>query len=369
MFIVLFISVLALAYVNGANDNFKGVATLYGSGITTYKKAILWATLTTLLGSIVSFVLATALVKSFSGFGLLPDIYLSLPQFSVSVAAGAAFTVMFATRTAMPVSTTHAIVGALLGVGLLSVGGDLNLHKLSNVFFLPLLISPVLAAGITIILHYLFSKTKKTLRINGDSCACFVKPQNTFVFANKTLTSGSSYIMTTGSVEQCRQNNTGPLVGVSINKSLNTLHFLSAGALSFARGLNDTPKFLGLLLLMNAGNLNYLAPLIILAIALGGLFSSKRVGLKISKGIVSMSNNQGLTSNLVTAILVTTASINGLPVSTTHVSVGSLFGIGVLGKTADYKVIFGILLSWLLTLPVAALSGGLIFTILTNYIK
>lgn len=63
--ILLFLAACFLAYSNGANDNFKGVATLFGSGTLNYKKAITWATVTTLLGSIAAIFLASTLVKIF----------------------------------------------------------------------------------------------------------------------------------------------------------------------------------------------------------------------------------------------------------------------------------------------------------------
>ena len=62
-----------LAYSNGANDNFKGVASLFGSGTTGYRRAIWWATATTFAGSIASMVLAQSLLTKFSGKGLVPD--------------------------------------------------------------------------------------------------------------------------------------------------------------------------------------------------------------------------------------------------------------------------------------------------------
>ena len=77
-----------------------------------------------------------------------------------------------------------------------------------------------------------------------------------------------------------------------------------------------------------------------------------------------MNSGQGFTANMITGLLVTTASIHGLPVSTTHVSVGSLFGIGTVTKKADYKVIGKIILSWVLTLPIAAFMSALIFKFL-----
>ncbi len=59
---IILLAVIALAYANGANDNFKGVATLFGSGTTAYRGALLWATITTLLGSLTAIFLAGQLI-------------------------------------------------------------------------------------------------------------------------------------------------------------------------------------------------------------------------------------------------------------------------------------------------------------------
>ena len=72
---LLILAVFWLAYSNGANDNFKGVATLYGSGTLTFQSALSWATVATLAGSVLSIALAGSLLKSFSGKGLvLPEV-------------------------------------------------------------------------------------------------------------------------------------------------------------------------------------------------------------------------------------------------------------------------------------------------------
>src|ERR1700749_4003912 len=105
--IVLFIATLFLAYSNGANDNFKGVATLFGSGTTNYKAAITWATVTTFAGSITSLFLAETLLKNFSGRGVVPNELAASPQFVLAVGLGAGLTVMLATLIGFPISTTH----------------------------------------------------------------------------------------------------------------------------------------------------------------------------------------------------------------------------------------------------------------------
>src|SRR3989338_5816842 len=104
----LVLAVAFLAYANGANDNFKGVATLFGSRTTDYRTALWWATLTTFAGSCVALTLSGGLVKAFSGKGLVPDLLTHDPQFILAVGMGAALTVMLATITGFPISTTHA---------------------------------------------------------------------------------------------------------------------------------------------------------------------------------------------------------------------------------------------------------------------
>lgn len=86
---------------------------------------------------------------------------------------------------------------------------------------------------------------------------------------------------------------------------------------------------------------------------LGGALFVRRIAVVMSQKITKMNSNEGLTGNLVTAFLVIVASKFGLAVSTTHVSVGALFGIGAENGKADKRKVVEIILSWVLTLPIA----------------
>src|SRR5262249_26779710 len=97
------------------------------------------------------------------------------------------------------------------------------------------------------------------------------------------------------------------------------------------------------------------------AMAVGGLLNARRVAETMSRKITSMNAGQGFTANLVTACLVGAASRFSLPVSTTHVSVGALFGIGMVNRTAHVRMILSILLAWVTTLPIGALFAAGIF--------
>src|SRR5919199_2465382 len=103
--VLLFLATCFLAYSNGANDNFKGVASLFGSRTCSYRTAISWATVTTFAGSIASIFLAQALLKKFSGKGIVPDQFAGSEYFVLAVAIGAGVTLIIATFTGFPIST------------------------------------------------------------------------------------------------------------------------------------------------------------------------------------------------------------------------------------------------------------------------
>jgi PiT family inorganic phosphate transporter len=102
--------------------------------------------------------------------------------------------------------------------------------------------------------------------------------------------------------------------------------------------------------------------------AVGGLLGARKVAHTMSKRISPLNHGQGFTANLVTAFLVIVASRFGMPVSTTHVSCGSLFGIGLSTGEGNRGVMAQILLSWILTLPCAALAAGITAWLLGNLI-
>jgi PiT family inorganic phosphate transporter len=163
----------------------------------------------------------------------------------------------------------------------------------------------------------------------------------------------------------CAQPQLRTILGINGQKVLDAGHFLSAGAVSFARGLNDTPKIVALGLVASTVDLGWFVVSVAAVMALGGLFNAGAVAQTVSKKITGMEPVQGLWANLVTSFLVIFASKWGMPVSTTHVSCGALFGIGVANGQARWNVIRTILMAWLLTLPIAALSAGLIYAVLS----
>ncbi len=353
---------LLLAFANGANDNFKGVATLYGSATTSYRTALTWATVCTALGSVAAIVLAQKLLVAFSGKGLVAAEIASAPAFAASVALAAGVTVLLATRLSFPISTTHALIGALVGAGLVSSAGDINTSTLARSFVLPLLVSPFLAVGLTALVYPVLRRIRERANIHHETCICIgkrvVHAVPGHLSSAESLQMLESYSVDVDSTASCRVRYRGEVIGVRVASLVDGLHFLSAGLVSFARGLNDTPKIAALLLVGSfiapANALLYVGA----AIALGGWLGARRIAETMSHRITDMNPGQGFTANIVTATLVIGASNIGLPVSTTHVSCSSLFGVGAVTGQAHWQMIREILMAWVLTLPIAGVLGA-----------
>ena len=146
--------------------------------------------------------------------------------------------------------------------------------------------------------------------------------------------------------------------------AVDLLHFASAGAVSFALGLNDTPKIAVLLLIVTSLETRWSLVTVAVAITIGGLLNARKVADTMAHKITGMNPGQGLAANLATAILVNTASIHGLPVSTTHVSVGALLGIGITTAQVKWKPVLNVVLSWIVTLPCAAALSAIAYLVL-----
>jgi len=359
------LSVLWLAYNNGANDNFKGVATLYGAGVD-YRRALAWASLATILGSIASVFAAKQLALVFSGSGLIPEHLLGESRTTMILALAAGTTIFLATRLGMPTSTTHALAGSLLGVAWRSSSLTSSTYEFANSIAKPLLLSPLLAVLVTAVVYYLYRRSGLGDRVTANSCVCveqspslhtLVTPQGVLACsANPTMT------LINGNADQCVSQGVSAPLRITAKGVSDVAHYASAGAVCFGRALNDTPKIAALLLASTGDRSASVLIVVGGAMLVGGLLHSRRVAETMSHRITSLDTGQGLCANMATSALVLLASRWGLPVSTTHVSCGALFGIGLAGGKAQWRTIAAVLLAWCTTLPLAALVSGVLFS-------
>src|SRR5437899_2180010 len=294
---LLFLATCFLAYSNGANDNFKGVASLFGSRTCNYRTAISWATITTFAGSIMSIFLAQTLFKKFSGKGIVPDHFVGSEYFLVAVAIGAGLTVIIATLAGFPISTTHALTGAIFGCGLVAVGSQVNLAALGKGFVLPLLLSPILAIAIAGLLYIMFHALRVATGTTKEWCICVgteervvAMPQPTSALTLHDVR--STITLAVDEQENCRERYAGTFLGISSQQIMDAAHFLSAGTVSFARGLNDTPKIVALLLLWKTLDIERFRgwgfAAVASTMAIGGLLNARKVGETMSEKITPM---------------------------------------------------------------------------------
>lgn len=366
----LILFVILLSFANGSNDVSTGIATLAGSGVSGYKRAIVWGTFWTVSGSVVASFFALEMVKTFSLGGIAgPGIEGPGNVFPLAVTCGAFLWVMFSSRYGLPVSTTHAITGAFCGAGVIAAGiSGVKWSTLGSKIFLPLVFSPFIALAVT---WLLFPLVRKVSSLTESYCVCLevrqevpVKPVlNSYWSSISEPVPGvypvSEADIKAGSKDSCSQMFYSPFR----MEVLDIFHWISAGLTSFARGVNDTPKIAALALgfaSVSTGpgrdTLLYFL-LIAAAMGIGSMISGLRVTETLGDKVTSLDNRQGLAANLTTSFLVTIAARFGLPVSTTHVSGSSVIGVGLRRgiKGVRWNVVHEMLLAWIVTIPVSAL--------------
>jgi len=363
--VLVFLISAGLAYANGANDVSKGIATLAGSGVADYRKAIAWGAAWTGVGGVLGALFAGAMLATFGG-GLLTDgVTQTLPA-ALAMLAGAAGCVVLATRAGLPVSTTHAIVGSLIGVAVPAYGvGAVHWAALGGKVVLPLLLSPALSLLLTgALLSAMRGRAGSSAQASDCLCA-EVEPTSALAASGGSATaaaigaSGVRLAITSGRAEACAVERPQAL-----RVTLSRLHWLTSGATSLARGMNDAPKIVALSLAASALGAQavlptpYLYGIVTVAMVAGSLVAGLRVTRVLAEDVTPMDDREGFTANLVTAALVTTGAVYGLPMSTTHVASGGIFGAGAQRGTLDRRSMRNILLAWVVTLPAAALLGA-----------
>jgi len=360
MAFVLILLTLSVAFANGANDVSKGIATLAGSGVATYRRAMAWGAAWTVVGALAAALIARGFVPVFSGRGILDMVPAGL-GFPVAVAGGVIGWLLFATRTGLPISTTHALVGGLVGAGISAAGPTgVRWGAVVRAVGLPLALSPVLALALVFavlpIVRFFFR------RLNAY-CVCLER--KTVLLAPAAMGANVGV----GPTLQVVAGSDCPPEVVSRIDALDALHWLSAGWTNFARALNDAPKVFALGIAAQAAlgiGSGAIIALVAVAMGAGSQLAGWRVTHTLGAKVTRISSADGLAANLTTAALVGLASVLAAPVSTTYVSSGAIVGIGIRGGEVRWTLVREMMAAWLVTLPIAALLAGATYGVLAR---
>lgn len=347
-----------LAFVNGANDLSKGIATLVGSGLATPKRALGWGTLWTLLGAVAGAIFATAMVATF-GKGLLAPHVAPTHVAAISSIVGAAAWVLLATGAGLPVSTTHAIVGAIVGVAVFAYGPQgVRWSAIGGKIVVPLLASPLAAAAITLVVQRAMRALLLLLlplrTTAGHDCMCV--DVETIDAAGEAAAVVAPRVVVTSCAD-------GRPAGFRI--TLDGVHWATSAATCFARAMNDAPKIVALVLAASVLGATdapaSVTPFLVVAVAMsaGGLVAGRRVTRVMGQRLARIAPRDGFAANAVTALLVAGGAMGGLPMSTTHVASGGIVGAAL---ATDRSAVHAhtarnIALAWLVTVPAAAALG------------
>ena len=383
----------------GANDVANSMATSVASGALTVKRAVMIAAVFDVLGA----VLVGAHVANTIRKGLVdPAHFVDFPNLfmfgMLAAVAGSALWVNIATLLHLPVSTTHAIIGGVLGFGLVSVGASAINWTVVAYVVLSWILSPVFGGVIsfvifTIIKKYILSSSepiKKTRRLGPYlvGIVFFVLTLAIIYKGLKNLHLDLQFLEATlisllvglagfvgGSVliRRYKEKDTDPYS--QVEQLASPLQVLAACFKAFSHGANDVANAIGpvaaIVVVLNTRQVaqNVSIPIWLLlaggvGIAVGAYTWGRGVMETVGKKITAITPTRGFSAEFGTAVTVLLCSRLGMPVSTTHVAVGNIIGVGLAGgiSALNLAVIKKIFYAWVISVPAAGVfSVGLYF--------
>ncbi len=383
---------LYMAWAIGANDVANAMGTSVGSGALTVGGAIIVAALLEFAGAFLAGGHVTDTVrKGMLDLSMMTREQLVYGMLGSLAAAGTLLVV--ATRFGLPISTTHSIVGAIVGFGAIAVGLDaVKWGKIAQIV-LSWVTSPLLAG---VIAFFIFQITRIKVLDKPDPVAQIRKLGPVFFFfvffiiGLVTLFKGLKPLkldlnLTQSLIGSVALGLIGAAIGAffirrvdlgeenpkhrfsRVERIFVVLQILTACAIAFAHGSNDVANSIGPLAAISHAvqgmDLGSKAPVEPWMLAIGGIGIviglatwGYRVMETIGKKITELTPSRGFAAELAAATTIVVASRLGIPISTTHTLVGAVLGVGLARGIGalDLRVVGKILASWVATLPLAA---------------
>ena len=321
---ILIFTVIGLAlvfdFINGFHDTANAIATSVSTRAISPRDAILMAAILNFLGAMYS----TGVAKTIGAYIVRSAGHVN-EHVLIAALSGAVIWNILTWWAALPSSSSHALVGGVIGAVLVSTGLEgLNLWGIGKII-LSLVASPVLAI------------------VSG----CLVMRGLYMLF--------------------------GRCTPYNINDRFKKMQLVSAATMAFSHGSNDAQKSMGIitLALLSGGYIEafevpfYVKLLAAVAMALGTATGGWRIIKTIGAGIFKLEPISGFAADLNSSLVIFSATLLHLPVSTTHVVSGSIMGVGMAKRirAVRWGVAQQMLVAWLLTIPCTALMGAIVYQI------
>jgi PiT family inorganic phosphate transporter len=399
---------LFMAWGIGANDVANAMGTSVGSGAITFNQAIIIAATFELAGAVLAGGEVTKTIRKgiidVSSLGETPEL-LVYGMLASLLAAG--IWLLLATRQGWPVSTTHSIIGAIVGFGAVGIGVEAIKWGKVGTIAASWVTSPVLAGAIA---FFLFRSIQRLI-INTDDpvkqakryVPCYIFLVG-FIISMVTIVKGLKHVgvklpldqstaiavvvalilMAIGTI-MIRRIRIDPEADrdfhfANMEKIFGVLMIFTAIAIAFAHGSNDVANAIGpvaaiVAIIQSAGEIAVKSATPIWILMLGGagiVFGLATYGHKViatvGSGITELTPSRGFAATLGAAATIVFASGTGLPISTTHTLVGAVLGVGLARGIGalNTNVIKTIFMSWIITLPAGASLSILFFFTLKN---
>jgi PiT family inorganic phosphate transporter len=405
-FILMALAVIFGLYMTwgiGANDVANAMGTSVGSGAVTVRQAIIIAALFEFAGAFIAGGNVTKTIRK----GIIdPSPIVNNPEILVfgmlAALLAAAIWLMIASARGWPVSTTHSIVGAVIGFAMVGIGVDaVQWGKVSQIAA-SWVVSPLLGG----IIAFLLMMSIRRFILNTENPFQSAKRWGPayvflvgFIISLVTMFKGLKHLNIDLSVGMSflvaalfgvalavigwiliRRIQIDPAADrdfhfASVEKVFVPMMIFTACAMAFAHGSNDVANGIGPLaavvsIVQSGGEVAQKAALPLWILALGGagiVVGLATMGYRVMKtigtGITQLTPSRGYCATLAAAATVVLASRTGLPVSTTHIAVGAVIGVGLARGVGaiDLRVIGNIVISWVVTLPVGGILAALFF--------
>jgi len=386
-----------MAWNIGANDVANSMASAVGAKAITIRQAVFIAAILNILGATLIGSHVTNTIRK----GIVSTEVMSDPQLALigalSALLAAALWVSFATWKSLPVSTTHSIVGSMIGFGIMAGGMKvINWMKLFAVV-MSWIISPIFSLIIgyvifKLIVRLILSQEKAILAAWRLSpvfigSACFVVVLS-FLFKTplgQQLAIGTPMAILIAIGASVALGIAGRWgirklldeKGDTVELIFRRIQIGTSCYVALAQGANDVANAIGPLaviyFIVKTGSVGSTVPVPIFLLLFGGAgiacgiwMAGSRVMTTLGTKITTLTNTRGFSVDFAAATTVLLASKLGLPVSTTHAAVGGVLGVGLARglEAVNFRIVFQIMIYWILTVPAAALTSMLLFWVL-----